>query len=103
MPHAARNVTAVVPAPIVLGNHRWLVSATIAVSDAEAEVAEKRRTFTAGTGRRVTALETYCANCRRTYETAAGTVCEVGQVLRGGPINKRKKREPAEGSDVEGS
>lgn len=79
-------------APVIIGEHTWVVAATIEVTPQEAEVSVKRRVFKAAEGRHIRALETYCATCNRGYQEAAGTVCEISQVHKGGPIDTRKRK-----------
>jgi len=81
-----------VKAPVVQDAHRWVVSALMEVDEDTAGRAVAAKHFKAGQRQRVDALEVYCRVCRREYEAAKDAPCEVGQLLRGGPIDKRRRK-----------
>jgi hypothetical protein len=83
--------------PIILGEHTWVASATVRLTPQEAKTADRRGHYKTKVDQRIDVLETYCRVCRRRYEDVkSNEPCEVGQVLRGGPIDTRKRREPCE-------
>ncbi|MGW9438639.1 hypothetical protein [Streptomyces sp. NPDC055607] len=55
----------------------WIVAAEIKVEGRIAKVADFRGSFTAMKDTRVDALEAYCRNCRRPYESVAADDCEA--------------------------
>uniref|UniRef100_UPI003F495E6A hypothetical protein n=1 Tax=Streptomyces sp. CA-141956 TaxID=3240051 RepID=UPI003F495E6A len=57
--------------------HVWIVAAEIKVEDRIAKIADFRGSFTAVRDTRVDALEVYCRNCRRPYESVASVDCEA--------------------------
>ena len=59
-------------ATVIVGEHTWAVAATIEVTDGEAEMSVRRRTFKATTGRVIAALETYCYGGDVRYMTPDG-------------------------------
>ncbi|MFF0754386.1 hypothetical protein [Streptomyces sp. NPDC004267] len=76
-------------------SHVWIVAAEIKVEDRIAKVADFRGSFTAVRDTRVDALEVYCRNCRRPYESVAGVDCEAlldNRHLIGGDQGVRAKR-----------
>lgn len=78
-------------APVLIGEHKWVGAAVIALSTKEARSADHRGSYRVETKQRVDVLEVYCKVCRRNFEDVKDTRCEVGQVLRGGPIDTRKR------------
>jgi hypothetical protein len=72
--------------------HMWVAAATVALTDRLALRAAKTGRFEVPERTRIEALETYCARCRKPYETVREQPCRPTEWLRGGPIGERKKR-----------
>ncbi|MFJ5143035.1 hypothetical protein [Streptomyces sp. NPDC088707] len=75
--------------------HVWIVAAEIKVEERLAKLADFRGSFTTAADTRVDALEVYCRNCRRPYESVAGADCEAqvdNRHLIGGDQSVRAKR-----------
>ncbi|MFB7234881.1 hypothetical protein ACFCXK_08890 [Streptomyces sp. NPDC056269] len=76
-------------------SHVWIVAAEIKVEDRIANIVDFRGSFTAAKNTRVGALEVYCRNCRRPYESVAEVDCEAlidNRHLIGGDHSVRAKR-----------
>lgn len=83
------------PMPEYSKNHVWVIAATYDVTDKQARRAVLRHSIRVAKEERLDVLETYCKQCRRTWDDVADELCvaaESNQHLRGGPIGERKKR-----------
>jgi hypothetical protein len=87
-----------VPQRIVTETHQWIIAVCIPADPVLAKRAVDRLSFRAGAlpdDLKISALEVYCAECRRPYEDVEGVICEAAasnEHLRGGPIGERAKR-----------
>lgn len=83
------------PSQAISRKHRWVVAATIVVSETLARQGDRRGTVRLDKEIKVDVLETYCEQCRKPYDRVAGQPCEAAVTrdhLIGGPTGERKKR-----------
>lgn len=83
------------PTPDFTVEHKWMSAAMIPVTERQARRAYLRHAIRLLKDMRVPILETYCEQCRRTYQDVRGEPCiaaETSEHLRGGPIGVRAKR-----------
>jgi len=89
---------AVNPAPDVDLTHTWIASATIAVDEKHAKMADMRYSLRLKERQKIDVLEVYCSGCRRQYEDVKGTDCSAkidNAHLFGGDRSERVKRKTA--------
>lgn len=75
--------------------HVWVAAATVELDVRQARRAVLRHSVRIPKEYRITVLDVYCAQCRRTWDDVADEVCVAAasnEHLRGGPIGERKKR-----------
>lgn len=78
--------------------HIWVCAATMPVPSSAVRQVYKRGTYRVRAELRVSVEEVYCSACRKTYERAAGKVCEAiasREHLIGGPTGRRSQSSPA--------
>lgn len=80
------------PGPIS-EQHKWNIAATIEVDERIARRAQRGAVTIPSS--KIDVMETYCGQCRKTYEDVADQPCSAAdstEHLRGGPIGVRAKR-----------
>lgn len=86
---------AAMPMPEYSEDHVWVIAAIYEVTEVQARRAVLRHSVRVPKDDKLDVLETYCKQCRRTWEDVVGEKCvaaESNEHLRGGPIGTRMKR-----------
>lgn len=79
-------------------HHKWNIAATIEVDEKVARKGVQRGVVRIPGQVAIDVMETYCGQCRKTYEDVADEPCSAAdstEHLRGGPIGIRAKRNRA--------
>lgn len=78
---------------VKLGEHDWVVAATIPVNNRDAAYGNRRGIYRVPVDTKVSVMETYCDTCRKPYDEVKNLPCAISPWVRhGGPIGTRKPR-----------